>query len=175
MALRGICLRLPQHRLFKSVSKVQSFKKHSAFRYVSGSSAAEPMVPFLDTPSCVFSVEALNHHWGAWPVVLISMFGAACELLAIMRLAVMRDDVWYTKGPAPCEIIETRKGYPAPSRKMLVVNQKYETPKGVLDATCGDIEGSPSEEKPIKSEVSTKAVAAHAIASLGVMYMAFIM
>ncbi|KAH8360210.1 hypothetical protein KR093_011398, partial [Drosophila rubida] len=81
----------------------------------------------------------------AWPIIIISLVGLSLEVMAILRLAVKRDDVWYTKGLAPCEIIETRRGYPPHILKFLVINQKYETPKGLIDAVADNVDGPPSK------------------------------
>ncbi|KAL7729064.1 hypothetical protein ACLKA6_019894 [Drosophila palustris] len=185
MALRCVCSKFPQRKLFNTISKVRvSHKNHGFVRHVSGSTASELSVPWLESPSVVFSVDALNHHWGAWPVVIISAIGFACELIAIARLAATRDDVWYTNGPAPCEVIETRKGYPAPCRKLKVYNQKYVTPKELISTIqINNVDGPPcdirydgvNDGKSNESKVSTKLIAAHVIASLGVIYLAFIL
>ncbi|XP_068157704.1 uncharacterized protein ymp [Drosophila tropicalis] len=106
-----------------------------------------PEVDFLEKPSVIFSKEAVSHHWGAVPMILICGFGFALEVLAWIRIAATRDDVWYTKGAAACEVIETRKGYPPPIRKFKVYNQKYETPAGLVEAMQGDTLGPPSKDQ----------------------------
>ncbi|XP_034487669.1 uncharacterized protein LOC117791868 [Drosophila innubila] len=171
MALRCICSRFP--------SKLRVPNNKHGFVRSSSSSAAEPSVPWLESPSVVFSVDALNHDWGAWPVVLISAIGLACEILAILRLAIKRDDVWYTKDSAACEFVETRKGYPAAVRKMVVYNQKYETPQQLIEAFQKDVDGPSADIQEIKNDIDVKSnvvnkkiIAAHAIASLGVIYLA---
>lgn len=55
----------------------------------------------------------------AWAIVIISGLGVLGQFLSISRNAVTRDDVWLTHNSiAPCDVIETRKGYPAPHRKV---------------------------------------------------------
>ncbi|KAH8420930.1 hypothetical protein KR222_010482, partial [Zaprionus bogoriensis] len=145
---------------------------------------AEPSAGWLAKPSVVFSTQALNHEWGvspptvctvrifhapfclqAWPVFIISAVGFALEILAILRLSLTRDDVWYTKAPAACEIVETRKGYTPPSRKVgkssgflkrhenfslmhtsqfLIICQKYKNPDGLVEAWQGYVDGPPN-------------------------------
>ncbi|XP_032592787.1 uncharacterized protein LOC6563132 isoform X2 [Drosophila grimshawi] len=105
----------------------------------------EPSVPWLEKPSIVFSSSALKRHWGALPVIIICAIGLGLEILATMRLAVTRDDVYYTKNSAACDFVETRVGYKVPQRKFLVINQKYENPPGLLNALQGDVKG-PSDD-----------------------------
>ncbi|KAH8360203.1 hypothetical protein KR093_011399, partial [Drosophila rubida] len=81
----------------------------------------------------------------AWPVALCLVCGLTGEFLGMLRLTVTRNDVWYTRGLAPCEIVETRKGYATPILKLIVVNESYETPKGVMDAVVGNVDGPPSK------------------------------
>lgn len=60
----------------------------------------------------------------AWAIVIISALGVLGQFLSISRNAVTRDDVWLTKtSVAPCDVIETRKDYPAPHRKVREVFQ----------------------------------------------------
>lgn len=55
----------------------------------------------------------------AWAIVIITALGMVGQVLSISRNAVTRDDVWLTKNSiAPCDVIETRKDYPAPHRKV---------------------------------------------------------
>nr|AFK29220.1 CG12250-like protein [Drosophila buzzatii] len=77
----------------------------------------------------------------AIPIVIITALGLAIEFLVIMRLAATRDDLWYTNGSAACDYIETRKGYKVPIRKLMVFNQKYENPPGLIAAIQGDVDG----------------------------------
>lgn len=58
----------------------------------------------------------------AIPIILITAIGFSLELLAILRLAATRDDVWYTNGSAACEFIETRRGYQVPIRKVSIAS-----------------------------------------------------
>ncbi|XP_030376103.1 uncharacterized protein LOC115625249 isoform X2 [Scaptodrosophila lebanonensis] len=101
----------------------------------------KPPVPWLQKPSLVFSKEAVTHHWGALPIIIFTITGFTLECLYILRQSLTRDDVYYTKNPPPCEIVETRKGYPPPIRKMLTFNQKYTNPPGLIEAIQGDASG----------------------------------
>ncbi|XP_003736732.2 uncharacterized protein ymp isoform X1 [Drosophila pseudoobscura] len=131
--------------------------------------------PFFTKPSVVFSKEALAHHWGAVPIVVITLVGFTLEVLSWIRIAVTRDDVWWTKHSGNCMFVETRKGYPAPNRKFLTFNQKYETPPGLIEALQGNTDGPSNEdEKADKGSgggTSGKKIATHVIltgAALGV-------
>ncbi|XP_022208998.1 uncharacterized protein LOC111065237 isoform X2 [Drosophila obscura] len=106
--------------------------------------------PFFTKPSVVFSKEALAHHWGAVPIVVITLVGFTLEVLSWIRIAVTRDDVWWTKHSANGTFVETRKGYPAPNRKFLTYNQKYETPPGLIEALQGNTDGPSDEKKKTK-------------------------
>ncbi|KRG01948.1 uncharacterized protein LOC6574627 isoform X2 [Drosophila mojavensis] len=138
MAFRLASAKSPLRGLLNALPKL-SFGKYRLVR--NSSIFVEPPVPWLDNPSIVFSSTALKHHWGAIPVVIITAIGFAIEFLVILRLAATRDDLWYTKGAAACDFIETRKGYKVPIRKFMVINQKYENPPGLLAAIQGDVDG----------------------------------
>ncbi|XP_034487671.1 uncharacterized protein LOC117791869 isoform X2 [Drosophila innubila] len=144
MALRIITANNMRNSLLKINSKI-SFDKRSRAGHTS--SAREPPVPWLDKPSPIFSAKALKHQWGALPIIFITALGVTLEFLAVARLAITRDDVYYTLKSAACELIETRKGYKVPIRKFLVFNQKYEYPPGLLYALQGDPNGPSSEDK----------------------------
>ncbi|EDW34246.1 GL27370, isoform A [Drosophila persimilis] len=77
----------------------------------------------------------------AVPIVVITLVGFTLEVLSWIRIAVTRDDVWWTKHSGNCMFVETRKGYPAPNRKFLTFNHKYETPPGLSDALQGNTDG----------------------------------
>ncbi|XP_034131058.1 uncharacterized protein LOC117585612 isoform X1 [Drosophila guanche] len=120
--------------------------------------------PFFTKPSIVFSRTALAHHWGAVPVVAITLVGFTLEVLTWIRLAVTRDDVWWTKNSGNCMFVETRKGYAAPNRKFLTYNQKYETPPGLIEALQGNTNGPSDDAKAGKGSgggISGKKIATH--------------
>lgn len=73
----------------------------------------------LYTYSTVDNLSCLCVPRKAWATVIISGLGVLGQFLSISRNAVTRDDVWLTHNSiAPCDVIETRKGYPAPHRKV---------------------------------------------------------
>ncbi|KAL7729062.1 hypothetical protein ACLKA6_019893 [Drosophila palustris] len=152
MAYRSISLNYGRSKLATSIFKIACNQK--GFLRNTSSSATKPSVPFLGNPSCIFSVEALKHHWGAWPIVLTLVVGLAGELIGITYLAATRNDVWLTKGPAPCETVETRKGYKPPITKFKVINQKWEYSPQLLEAWQGSIDGPPpvDDEKDKKTK-----------------------
>ncbi|XP_034487673.1 uncharacterized protein LOC117791870 isoform X2 [Drosophila innubila] len=150
MALRLISLNYDRSKLTKLIFKV-AYNQKRLWRY-SSSSATKPSVPFLDTPSPVFSTQALNHHWGAWPCAVVLVVGLACELLGIIYIGVTRNDVWYTQDPAPCETVETRKGYQPPISKFKIINQKWEYSPRLLEAWQGDVNGPPTEDDKKKKK-----------------------
>ncbi|XP_032289622.1 uncharacterized protein ymp isoform X1 [Drosophila virilis] len=157
--------------LLKSMPKINCNKRGS-IRH--SSVFAEPPVPWLEKPSVVFSSEALKHHWGALPLIFFSTIGFTIECLYLIRLAVTRDDVWFTKNPAACEYVETRQGYKVPVRKVFVFNQKYENPPGLLNALQGDVNGPPCdtcEKEEKKKGVSGKVLAAHGALGIGILSM----
>ncbi|EDW16122.2 uncharacterized protein LOC6574627 isoform X1 [Drosophila mojavensis] len=169
MAFRLASAKSPLRGLLNALPKL-SFGKYRLVR--NSSIFVEPPVPWLDNPSIVFSSTALKHHWGAIPVVIITAIGFAIEFLVILRLAATRDDLWYTKGAAACDFIETRKGYKVPIRKFMVINQKYENPPGLLAAIQGDVDGPvycPPGDKCEKKGISGKVLAAHAVIGIGAM------
>ncbi|XP_023176228.1 uncharacterized protein LOC111603027 [Drosophila hydei] len=159
----------PIRELFHVIPKLH-FGKYGLAR--NSSVFVEPSVPWTDNPSIVFSSTALKHHWGAIPIILITAIGFSLELLAILRLAATRDDVWYTNGSAACEFIETRRGYQVPIRKFVVFNQKYQNPPGLLAAIQGDVDGPeycPPGDKCEKKGVNAKILAAHAVVGIAAM------
>ncbi|XP_060646611.1 uncharacterized protein LOC132784778 [Drosophila nasuta] len=133
MPLRVLPTNSSRRSLLKLVSQVPR-NKWLSVRHTS--TARKPSVPWMERPSCVFSAKALKHHWGAVPIIIVTVIGLTLEILALTRLALTRDDVYYTK-TAPCEIVETRKGYKAPIRKFIVFNQKYENPPELIKALQG--------------------------------------
>lgn len=141
MAFRLIAANKSRNSLLKIVPKI-SLDKRFPVRYTS--SAYEPPVPWLEKPSVIFSAKALKHHWGALPIIIITAIGLTLEFLALARLAITRDDVYYTK-TAACEIVETRRGYKVPVRKFLVFNQQYENPPELIKALQGDLNSVPSD------------------------------
>ncbi|XP_017846675.1 uncharacterized protein LOC108602884 [Drosophila busckii] len=162
MAFRLVSANSPVRSLFKAIPKVSSENVGSIRHFKCN---CDPSVPFLEKPSCVFSKSALLHHWGAIPIIIFTVIGFSLEVLYTIRLAFTRDDVWYTKGPAACEVVETRRGYPPPIRKMLVYNQKYENDEKLLEALQGNTSGP--EEKKDEKNYTLRSVAAHSAITLG--------
>ena len=119
------------------------FKRNVSYQYPPDSTPFQqklgPSQPFLNEPSLLFSWQGIMKHWEVLPIVLVVVVGFTCEILYIIRNAMTRDDVQYTRGPATDEIIETRSGpmYKPPIRKMKVYNQKYSRPDGLIAAVAG--------------------------------------
>ncbi|XP_043656147.1 uncharacterized protein LOC122622063 isoform X1 [Drosophila teissieri] len=125
------------------------------------------LVPFLDDDPCVFSKKAIMHHWGVLPILFISIVGGILKVGAMIRLALVKDDVFFTKDSAYYEYLETRKGpwYRQRSRKW-GGRDEYPMPPELLLATQGDVNG-PSfaeDEKPKSDEgPDIKTIAGHAV------------
>nr|NP_001287531.1 yellow-emperor, isoform D [Drosophila melanogaster]AHN57530.1 yellow-emperor, isoform D [Drosophila melanogaster] len=105
------------------------------------------LVPFLDDDPCVFSKKAVMHHWGVLPILFITLVGGILKVGAMIRLALVKDDVFFTKDSAYYMYLETRKGpwYKQKSRKW-GGRDEYDMPPGLLLANQGDVSG-PSYEK----------------------------
>ncbi|XP_041565441.1 uncharacterized protein LOC108148620 isoform X2 [Drosophila elegans] len=124
------------------------------------------LVPFLDDDPCVFSKKAIMHHWGVLPILFITIVGGIVKVGAMIRLAFVKDDVWFTKDSAHFEHCETRQGpwYRLKSRKW-GGREYYEMPRGLILAKQGDVNGpSYSEGGDKKGEgPSIKGVVGHAL------------
>ncbi|XP_013112464.2 uncharacterized protein LOC106090724 [Stomoxys calcitrans] len=102
-----------------------------------------PMAGWLEKPkSLLFHPTNILKHAEVIPIGLITLLGFTCEILYTIRTAFTRDDVRFLNKKMACEQIETREGplYPAPIRKFRVYNQKYEVPKGLIEATRPSID-----------------------------------
>ncbi|XP_070138078.1 uncharacterized protein ymp isoform X4 [Drosophila bipectinata] len=101
------------------------------------------LTPFFDRPSIIFSKDAVMHHWGAVPIIVISLLAFTTEVIFWFLIAFSRHDVDYTKNSAHCRMVETRQGvhYPAEYRKFLRFHQECKTPKGLVRAFQGDTAG----------------------------------
>ncbi|XP_026831690.1 uncharacterized protein LOC6554701 isoform X2 [Drosophila erecta] len=100
------------------------------------------LVPFLDDDPCVFSKKAVMHHWGVLPILFIIVVGGILKVGAMIRLAFVKDDVFFTKDSAYYEYLETRKGpwYKLKSRKW-GGRDEYDMPPGLILAAQGDVSG----------------------------------
>ncbi|XP_017052426.2 uncharacterized protein LOC108095751 isoform X2 [Drosophila ficusphila] len=109
------------------------------------------LVPFLDDDPCVFSKKAILHHWGVIPVIVISVVGLILKIGVMIRLAFVKDDVWFTKDSAYFEFMETRRGpwYRIESRKF-AGRPYYDMPEELLLAKQGDVSGPSFDEKKKK-------------------------
>ncbi|XP_016982160.1 uncharacterized protein LOC108046787 isoform X2 [Drosophila rhopaloa] len=110
------------------------------------------LVPFIDDDPCVFSKKAVMHHWGVLPILFITIIGGIIKVGAMIRLAFVKDDVWFTKDSAYYEYCETRQGpwYKHKSRKW-GGRDDYEWPPGLIMAKQGDVNG-PSFENDDKKK-----------------------
>ncbi|XP_039495953.1 uncharacterized protein LOC120454584 isoform X6 [Drosophila santomea] len=92
------------------------------------------------------------HHWGAVPIIAISVFSFTAEVITWLVLALTRHDVSYTANSAHCERLETRSSlhYPAKYLKFMRFNQKCEVPQGLIQAYQGDTAGPSFEDKKKK-------------------------
>ncbi|XP_011291076.1 uncharacterized protein LOC105261595 [Musca domestica] len=96
-----------------------------------------PMAGWLEKPrSLLFHPKNIIKHAEVIPIGIITLVGFTCEVLWTIRVALTRDDVKFLNDKFACEQIETRHGplYPAPIRKFKVYNQKYEMPRGLIEA-----------------------------------------
>ncbi|EDX14445.1 GD18188 [Drosophila simulans] len=107
------------------------------------------LVPFLDDDPCVFSKKAIMHHWGAVPIIAISLLSLTAEVIAWLVIALTRHDVSYTANSAHYECLETRSSlyYPAKYLKFMKFNQKCEVPQGLIQANQGDTAGASFDDK----------------------------
>nr|XP_043067829.1 uncharacterized protein LOC108130473 isoform X3 [Drosophila bipectinata] len=150
------------------------------------------LTPFFDRPSIIFSKDAVMHHWGAVPIIVISLLAFTTEVIFWFLIAFSRHDVDYTKNSAHCRMVETRQGvhYPAEYRKVstfltsiqqtswmknnitflwqfLRFHQECKTPKGLVRAFQGDTAGPDFSDEKNKSgeetEFSGKKLAGHAV------------
>ncbi|XP_075146582.1 yellow-emperor [Haematobia irritans] len=96
-----------------------------------------PIAGWFEKPkSLLFHPTNILKHAEVIPIGLITLIGFTCEVLYTIRTAFTRDDVRFLNKKMACEQVETREGplYPAPIRKWRVYNQKYEVPKGLIEA-----------------------------------------
>ncbi|KAI8044635.1 hypothetical protein M5D96_000806 [Drosophila gunungcola] len=76
------------------------------------------------------------------PILFITIVGGIIKVGAMIRLAFVKDDVWFTKDSAHFEYCETRQGpwYRPKSRKW-GGRDYYEMPRGLILAKQGDVNG----------------------------------
>ncbi|XP_017104397.2 uncharacterized protein ymp isoform X1 [Drosophila bipectinata] len=124
------------------------------------------LTPFFDRPSIIFSKDAVMHHWGAIPIIVITIIGTIAEIVAWIVIACTRPDVYYTKNAARMDHLETRTGVwyhpPAPG-KWRTINQKWDMPRGVILGRQGDTAGPSFPEKSDKDKKSSDGPASAAL------------
>ncbi|XP_073835562.1 yellow-emperor [Musca autumnalis] len=134
-----MALAMPLTKLSNGLVKPRMFTKAIS----RNRSNLTPMAGWLEKPrSLLFHPKNILKHAEVIPIGIITLVGFTCEVLWTIRVAMTRDDVKFLNDKMACEQIETRTGplYPAPIRKFKVYNQKYEVPKGLIEATQTPIE-----------------------------------